>query len=432
VPIIPYVLEDHIGVPKASIPIHSSSLLAAYAAASVLASPPAGIIADRLNRRQLPFLFGLAALTGATILFFTAKTVVMLSVARVLQGISGAIVWTVGLALIYDTVGSKKLGVVMGSVFTVIAIGDLIAPLIGGTVYEKTGSNGVLLLCCSILVVDFAMRLLVIEAKEAAGFGILKKCDEEEDEQEQEPNERDLLLNRKDEEAKEFHIPEGQSKWLLKIPVLYCLSNPRFLVAQLVTVMHGALFGAIDISLPLEGRDLFGFDPLKAGLLFAPFVLPYLILGPLAGKSVDKYGPKPAGVAGFLYMVPVLALLRIPHEGGKDQIIIFSTIIAFIGVGFGFIAAPSIPETSYVVEQYYKHNKEFFGNEEPFAQLYAINSMVFSTGLTVGPLLAGTLREAIGFGNMALVFSGLCLVTGVMCFFFIGGRPKILRIRRND
>ena len=52
----------------------------------------------------------------ATLLLFLGQTVAVLTVARVLQGISAAVVWTVGLALIIDTVGSHNLGKTMGSV----------------------------------------------------------------------------------------------------------------------------------------------------------------------------------------------------------------------------------------------------------------------------------------------------------------------------
>lgn len=98
----------------------------------------------------------------------------------------------------------------------------------------------------------------------------------------------------------------------------------------------------------------------------------------------------------------------------------------------------------FVTEQYYKHNKEFFGEQGPYAQLYAINSMVsdisstlrytlidhnqvFSLGLTIGPLVAGGLRDRIGFGNMTAVIASLCAVVSVLSFFFLGGKPKKLR-----
>lgn len=165
---------------------------------------------------------------------------------------------------------------------------------------------------------------------------------------------------------------------------------------------------------------------MKAGLLFIALVLPYLILGPVAGWSVDRYGPKPAAVLGFGYLVPMLILLRLVCAGGKTQIIIYCVLLSLCGMGLGVIGSPSIVEASYVVQQYEKTNPDFFGVNGPYAQLYAINSMIFSLGLAVGPLVSGFLRDAIGYGNMNIVVAALCLVTSTLSFIYIGGKPKIL------
>ena len=116
VPILPFILRDRVQLQPDQIQNHVSALLAAYAGASVLFSLPAGIIADKLPTRQLPFLIGLTALLLATLLLFLGQNVAVLAVARVLQGISAAVVWTVGLALVLDTVGPENLGKTIGSV----------------------------------------------------------------------------------------------------------------------------------------------------------------------------------------------------------------------------------------------------------------------------------------------------------------------------
>ena len=54
---------------------------------------------------------------------------------------------------------------------------------------------------------------------------------------------------------------------------------------------------------------------------------------------------------------------------------------------------------------------------------------VFSAGLALGPLVAGALRDSIGFGNMNAVVAGLCAITGGLSFVFLGGRPRVLEKR---
>lgn len=52
--------------------------------------------------------------------------------------------------------------------------------------------------------------------------------------------------------------------------------------------------------------------------------------------------------------------------------------------------------------------------------------MVYSAGLTLVPLLSGSLRDAIGYGNMNAVVAGLCLITASLSFVHIGGKPRLL------
>lgn len=116
VPILPFMLRDRVDLAENKIQSYVSGLLAVYAGASVLISLPAGIIADKVKTRQAPFLCGLAALLGATVMLWLGQSIAVLVVARVLQGTSGAVVWTVGLAMVLDTVGPGNLGKTIGSV----------------------------------------------------------------------------------------------------------------------------------------------------------------------------------------------------------------------------------------------------------------------------------------------------------------------------
>lgn len=116
VPVLPFLLRERVDLPDDQVQSYVSRLLAAYAGASVLFSLPAGIIADKVATRQAPFLSGLAALLAATVLLAFGQNISVLVIARILQGTSAAVVWTVGLAMVLDTVGPERLGTTIGSV----------------------------------------------------------------------------------------------------------------------------------------------------------------------------------------------------------------------------------------------------------------------------------------------------------------------------
>lgn len=116
IPVLPFMLHDRLGIPHSELQGYSSGLLAAFAAASLLFSPIAGIIADQTNTRQTPFLLGLFALLASTILLAVGHNIPVIVLARVLQGMSGAVVWTIGLAICLETVGPDRLGTTIGAV----------------------------------------------------------------------------------------------------------------------------------------------------------------------------------------------------------------------------------------------------------------------------------------------------------------------------
>lgn len=321
-------------------------------------------------------------------------------------------------------------------IFSFISVGELVAPVLGGVLYEKAGYIGVFGLGSGILAVDFIMRVLVIEKKVAARYespvaedvANAKPHPSEEVDAENhgsESGDMDVLLPK--EENHEFKIPPNQNKFVRSFPIMYCLSNPRLLVALLLAFVQATLLSTFDATIPTEAQALFGFTSLKAGLLFIALDIPYLLLGPIAGWAVDKYGPKPAAVLGFGYLVPALILLRLPHQGGKDQIITYCAVLSLCGIGMAVIGSPSIVESSRVVQKYDKANPDFFGANGPYAQLYGLNSLIFSSGLTAGPVLSGALRDTIGYSNMNIVVATISGITAALAFVYVGGKPAILR-----
>jgi MFS family permease len=202
--------------------------------------------------------------------------------------------------------------------------------------------------------------------------------------------------------------------------------------------MQALLFSSFDATVPLVASEQFGFDSLKAGALFLPLGGADFLLGPVFGWCVDRYGTKPASVLGFTWLIPTFVLLCLPTEPSIKSkldaghlIALYVGLLAANGVGLVIINSPSVVETGTVVEKYYRANEDVF-DQAPYAQLYGISSMVFSAGLTVGPLVAGTLREMIGYGNMNAVLAGICAFTAVLAAFFIGNKGDIDVRSDND
>ncbi|KAL4928019.1 MFS transporter [Aspergillus undulatus] len=448
VPVLPFMLADRVGIPPEQIQASISNLLAAYSGASVLISPIAGVITDRIGTRRAPFLVGVTALIGATVLLMLGRAIPVLLLARSLQGVSASFVWTTGMALCLETVGAENLGKAIGGIFGFISVGTLLAPMLGGVLYDKGGLGGVFGLAFALLVLDFIMRVLVIEVKVARRYEAIhehataSKTSQQqnttlEHEEGEAHDETTSLLPRVESSLEnEYKIPDNLPNILRIMAILPCLASPRLIVALTISFVQAVLLSSIDATVPIIARESYGFSSLQAGLLFLPIGIANLTFGPLLGYCVDKFGTKRVAVLVYLYLVPVLIALGLgvvvqePGSGPSSSapdVARYAALLALVGIGTAGMGAPSVVEASTVVGKYHAANPGFFGEDGPYAQLYSLSFLFFSLGLAVGPEVAGRLRVGVGYGWMNALLAGVCAITAVVCFFLIGER----RVMKN-
>jgi MFS family permease len=278
VPVLPFMLRDRVQLPESQIQSTIDNLLAIYAAASCLASPLAGILADRFtSSRQLPFLLGLIMLLLSTILLAVGNSVAVLAIARFLQGASGGTVWTIGLALLIETVGHANLGKTIGTIFSFCSVAALFSPVIGGVLYSKTGYNGVFGLGAALVAIDFVMRLLMIEKK------VSRRYDSSQSSESEESDETTPLLPPDSVDSSYYRLPEPKNRITKVLPILLTLRNPGLLTAFFMGFIQACLLGAFDATIPIVASTHYDFDSLKAGLLFLPLGGADFLLGPLFG-----------------------------------------------------------------------------------------------------------------------------------------------------
>lgn len=321
----------------------------------------------------------------------------------------------------------------MGTLFSFISVAGLFSPIIGGFLYAKSGYNGVFGLGLGLVVVDLILRLLMIEKKAAADFDAPPSdASDQAPDQIRGDTEASPLLPKDIALPDRYRLTRPGNRFTRSVPILLLLRDSGLLTAIWIGFMQSMLLGAFDATIPLVASEQFGFNSLKAGLLFLPLGISDLCLGPVFGWGIDRYGTRLFAVLGFSWLIPVLVLLRLPVEPSiADRlddghlVALYSCILALNGVGLAIINSPAIVEAGYVVEKYAHANKDIF-EQAPWAQLYGINSMVFSGGLTVGPLIAGALRESIGYGNMNALLACMCGLTAILSAVFVGRKEKDL------
>ncbi|GAB7364646.1 hypothetical protein MBLNU230_g5449t1 [Neophaeotheca triangularis] len=467
VPVLPFALEERAGISPDQVQSWVSILLAVYGAALLAASPVCGLLADKSDSRRLPLILGLIALGGATVMLCVGTSIAVLAAGRALQGLSAAVVWVVGLALLVDTVGSHEIGQAMGYVGMAMSLGILLAPLLSGVVYDAADYYSVYYMAFGLIVVDIFLRLAIVERKVAVRW--LPEDGKTEEEKRDSmigipgepkqfgpieghsgnrfgnPSTDDIEMSSDVGRSKEHDVTEpadgiapdvttpskaGRSWGDRMPPVLWLLSSRRLLSALWAVLIQASLLTAFDSVLPLYVRDTFGWNSVGAGLVFLPIVITSFF-GPLIGWASDKYGPRWFATAGFVMATPLLILLRLVDHNSLKQKVLLCALLALIGIALALQLTPVMAEITYtVVAKEQKQAPGFFGKNGAYAQAYGLFNMGFAAGSLVGPLVAGMVVQAHGWGLATLILGILSIVTAVPVVIWTGG--SIRKKRGSD
>ncbi|PLW14282.1 hypothetical protein PCANC_16343 [Puccinia coronata f. sp. avenae] len=425
IPVLPFILKDRLHLSEDRLQISASILLASHAVATFFTAPLIGLSIDGSMTRRRGFLLGLVVTLGATVFLCFGSNLWQLVIARLLQGSSAAIVWIVGLAIVTDTVPPDHLGKALGTVYSATTLGALLSPTVGGLIYTKYGYYPVYYLAGALLSVDILLRLFVIDKEQAINF---LNCSEEGSQAStMEAGERALLLGSsenyqpeqspqtpaRDEEssrAKSSTTPSGSAQHCF--PIITILSDPRLLAATFVTFTHACFVGMFNATLPIHVQKTFGMSSLESGLLFIAIELPYVFCGPAIGWYVDYAGPRgPASMGSFL-LVPSLLLLRFPKVMKDLPFLVI--LLALNGTGLSAASSSAFVQANKIGREQHLANPFLFGSKGPYGQLYALNNILYSLGMTVGPLVAGGLSNRFGYGNAMAVMSLQALLSGII------------------
>lgn len=402
-----------------------------------------GYLADRIESRRWPMLIGLVALGASTALLCVGTTLGLWIAGRLFQGISAAVVWTVGLALLVDTIEKEALGEAMGYAAMGITLGTMTGPLLGGVIYENGGYYAVFGLAFGIIGLDIFLRLVLIEKKDAMKWLRPGKISTEpvDNATEKQPtdgrvslplptdecdsnsrNEHDVTSNTTPQEDTIRDANQQTPRKRRFGAVRTLLASDRMLVTLWAYFIVSVALTSLDSVLPLFVQDTFGWKQTAQGLIFIPVSVPHL-LDPLFGYINDKFPRARRFVVGgaFLTAVPLFVLLRLVTTNSMSQKVVLCVLLALIGLCLAFLIPPLFVEASYVVQEKEAESPGVFGKGGAMALAYGILNSAFAAGSIVGPFLAGFIRESAGWGTMAWVIGLLMGVSAIPILLYLGG-----------
>ncbi|MEM3833005.1 MAG: MFS transporter [Thermoprotei archaeon] len=124
---------------------------------------------------------------------------------------------------------------------------------------------------------------------------------------------------------------------------LSLLKIKTFLGGTISLLFNVISWGAVFILLSLYLQLVKGYSPIITGLMFLPFEIAFLLVGPISGRLSDKYGRRAFTVLGLIVTTLSLALLYTINEFTSDVFILIYTII--LGIGNGLFVSPNISYT---------------------------------------------------------------------------------------
>ncbi len=347
VPIMP-VYARQLGVGQFAL----GMLFASYALGIVVGSVPFGLLSDRWGRR--PFLFfSMLAMAGAFVVYAFSASYVPLFLSRLVDGLTAAANWSVGLAILAEIAEPESRGGTMGWAITLMGAGAIIGPLVGGFSSDLLGHRAPFLFVAGLCLLAAFFTLT------GSGF----------------------------RERVSAPITEGYGKQLGD-----ALRHPLLRLVLLIVLVGTASLGLLEPLFPVYLSEQLHLSSTMIGVLFAVMVLAYTVASPWVGRWSDSGGknlPMTLGLLGSAVAGPVIT-----QSGNLATV---AVIFIFYGVMVALIEAPTMPLIADLIEQ--------GEGDQAYGTAYGLFNMSYALGALLGPAIGGVIVAGSSLLNAMLVLS---------------------------
>ncbi|KAL8802061.1 MAG: hypothetical protein Q9182_004074 [Xanthomendoza sp. 2 TL-2023] len=336
----------------------------------------------------------------------------LLLIARLLEGLSTAIVSTLGMALLNDVVEAEHIGRAIGYTSMALSTGLLLGPVLGGMLYEYGGYFQVFYPAIGFIAVEMVLRLMVIEVKPtidsprptpgAVGTG------------------RETSTKVKASDT----VPLLDKPRMPRNAFSVLLVSPRFLVALVGTFVLLSIGSGFDGVLAPYIKDEFNLKATHAAALFLALALP-MFLAPVSGALADRYGAKWPVAGGFIVAIPSLILLRLVTAGTSKPFLKLLVLLFAVGIALALTITPLSAEASKIVTEFEQENPGVFGPHGAYSQVFGLMSTASAAGSLTGPLYTGFVRIWLGWSSMSLSLGVVCSLMLIPVAMFCGGKPSL-------
>jgi EmrB/QacA subfamily drug resistance transporter len=349
----------------------------------------AGSLADMFGRRLL-YLVGLAVFTFASVLCGFAVSTVMLQLSRAMQGVGGAIMFAVSLALLADSFRGKDRGVAFGVWGAVTGLAVAVGPLLGGILTSGISWRWIFFVNAPIGIAAVIIALAKVAESRAT--------------QASRPDWLGFSLFTVALSSLVYGLIESNQRSFTDGLVLGCLAVAAVLLAVFVLVelrsaqpmfdmklfklptFSGGAVAAFGLSasifamllyLVLYLQDILGYSPLATGVRLMVISGGILVTSTVAGRLTSRVPVRLLIGPGLIVIGAGLLLMRGLDAGSAWTHLIPGMIVGGVGVG---VVNPPLASTAVGVVP-----------PQRAGMASGINSTFRQVGIATGIALLGTL-----------------------------------------
>lgn len=342
----------NIALPKMASALQVSPALAVWFANGYLLSVAMTLaifaaLSSRFGFRAL-FLPGLAVFTAASLGCALVSSAWALIAMRVLQGLGGAAVVSIGPAILRSVFPGRLLGRILGLNALLIAASTAIAPIVGGTLLDAWGwrwlfalniAPGVLALALAVKAVPASLgarRRDPFDTTGAVLSAVLVGAVIMAANRASMPGDGWYALTALMAGAGFAWRLRRAAKPLLP-PVIF--RSARFSLAALTSMASFVGQGITFVALPFLFQSVYGYSAFETALLFTPWPIGIVLVAPHAGRLADKYSPGMISTIGlFMFVAGLVSLALLP---GQPQVWDIGVRCLLCGAGFGCFQSPN-------------------------------------------------------------------------------------------
>ena len=426
----------NVALPTISSQFHSDLstlqwVVSAYLLTITSLLPVFGRIADMFGRKRV-FALGFIIFTLGSVLCGFAQDIWFLVGTRVVQAVGASMLMSNSAAIITAIFPPKERGRALGLTGTVVALGSLTGPALGGIIIGLTSWRSIFFINLPIGIIGYAAVLLILpsdvpnkdkESFDYTGafsftFGMI--C---------------VLLGITNSEAWGWSSLPVLLSLVLGITSLVffviterkvqhpmidlsLFRNRPFLIGNLSGGLSFVAMFANNMLLPFYLQGILNYRPSQVGLMLMVFPVVMAIVAPVSGSASDKFGPMILTTGGLVITSLGLFYFSTLQTTASFLQIIPGSIL--MGLGAGMFQSPN---NSSVMSSVPPQKLSIAGG---------INSLVRNLGMVIGIALSVSLFEAWGgvtlpqpsqveefmsaYHSVMLVSMGIALLAAVISY----------------